>query len=74
MEMNLSDIGWPECMIQCNDALAGLQPGEDLIFTVGDADVLNNMLLLIRNKRNVRCVVYRLSSFYQIRVNRIQKD
>ncbi len=71
MEIDLSDIVWPVCMLQCNEALTRLPPGEDLIITVCDPDVVTNILLLIKSQPDLRSTNFKEAEFYRISVHRM---
>ena len=72
MEFDLRGTEWPECVIRCNDALARLQPGKDVVFIVEGADVLSNILLLVKSKPNCTYVQSQCADFYQIHVMHAQ--
>jgi TusA-related sulfurtransferase len=70
MEINLNDIVWPVSVIQCNEALARLEPGEDLTITVSDPDVVHNIVLLIRSRSDLQFDQHQDSDTFQISVHR----
>jgi TusA-related sulfurtransferase len=74
MEIDLSDIVWPACVLRCNEALKQLQPGEDLTLTVCDPGVVKNILLLIKSQPDLRFKQCQESESYQIRVHRMGKN
>lgn len=72
MEINLSDMVWPVCVLRCNDTIARLQPGETLSIIVSDPDMVNNILLLIKSKPDLEYNSTPESGSYRIMVNRIK--
>jgi TusA-related sulfurtransferase len=75
MEINLGDMVWPMCVLRCNEALTRLQPGEDLTITVGDPDVVNNVLLLIKSQpdfRSMKSFKSQESGCHRITVHRME--
>jgi TusA-related sulfurtransferase len=70
MEINLSDIVWPVCVLRCHEALKQLQPGEDLNLTVCDPDVVHNILLLIKSQPDLRFKQSQQLESYRIMVHR----
>ncbi len=74
MEINLRDIVWPVCVIQCNEALTRLEPGEDLTIIVSDPDVADNIVLLINSRPDLRFRQHRGSRSYRLSVHRLKID
>jgi TusA-related sulfurtransferase len=74
MEIDLRDIVWPVSVIQCNEALTRLEPGGDLTITVSDPDVVQNIVLLINSRPDLRFDRCRRSDSYQLHVNRSATD
>jgi TusA-related sulfurtransferase len=70
MEINLKDIVWPVCVIQSNEALTRLEPGEDLTFTVNDPDVVDNIVLLIKSRSDLEFDQSLKKGTYEISVHR----
>jgi TusA-related sulfurtransferase len=73
MEIDLRDIVWPVCVIQCNEALTRLETGEDLTITVSDPDVVHNIVLLIKSRPDLEFNQHQKSDRYQIGVHRLMK-
>jgi TusA-related sulfurtransferase len=73
MEINLRDIVWPVCVIQCNEALSRIEPGADLTITVSDPDVVDNIVLLIKNQPDLQFEQRQELKVYQISVHRLTK-
>lgn len=71
MEINLRDIVWPVCVIQCSEALAQLEPGDDLTITVSDPDVVHNIVLLINSRPDLRFDQRRTADSYRLDVHRL---
>lgn len=71
MEIDLTDIVWPVCVIQCNEALTRLEPGDDLTITVSDPDVVHNIVLLIKSRPDLQFDQHRESRSFRIRVHRL---
>jgi TusA-related sulfurtransferase len=71
MEINLRDIVWPVCVIQCSEALARLEPGDDLTITVSDPDVVHNIVLLINSRPDLRFDQSRTADSYRLDVHRL---
>jgi TusA-related sulfurtransferase len=74
MEIDLRDIVWPVCVIQCNEALARLEAGEDLTITVSDPDVVHNIVLLIKSRPDLKFDQFQESDSCQISVHRMMKN
>ena len=47
MELNLSEIVWPICLLKCNATLQQMKPGDYLLIIVEDADVVENLIQII---------------------------
>jgi TusA-related sulfurtransferase len=71
MEIDLTDIVWPVCVIQCNEALTRLEPGDDLAITVSDPDVVHNIVLLIKSRPDLQFDQQRESRSFRICVHRL---
>jgi len=74
MEINLTDIVWPVCVIQCSEALARLEPGENLTITVSDPDVVLNIVLLIKSRPDLQFDQHQETDTHQISVRRLMQD
>ncbi len=74
MEIDLRDIVWPVSVIQCNEALTRLEPGDDLSITVSDPDVVHNIALLINSRPDLRFDQCRKSDSYHLNVHRLATD
>jgi TusA-related sulfurtransferase len=74
MEIDLRDIVWPVSVIQCNEALTRLEPGDDLTIMVSDPDVVHNIVLLINSRPDLRFDQCRKSDSYQLNVHRLATD
>ena len=74
MEINLRDIVWPVCVIQCNEALTRLEPGADLTIIVSDPDVVDNIVLLIKSQPDLEFEQRRESESFQISVHKLLKN
>jgi len=74
MEIDLRDIVWPVSVIQCNEALTRLEPGDDLTVTVSDPDVVHNIVLLINSRPDLRFDQCRKSDSYHLNVHRLATD
>jgi len=72
MEINLSYMIWPVCLLRCNETLSRLQPGETLSVIVSDPDMVNNILLLIKSQPDLQYNKSRESGSYRITVNRMR--
>jgi TusA-related sulfurtransferase len=68
MEINLKGIVWPVSVIQCNEAITRLKPGEDLGIIVSDPDVVENIVLLIKSRPELVFDQCRESHSYRISV------
>lgn len=71
MEIDLTDIVWPVCVIQCNEALTRLEPGDDLTITVTDPDVVHNIVLLIKSRPDLQFDQHDEFRSFRIRVHRL---
>jgi TusA-related sulfurtransferase len=74
MEIDLRDMVWPVSVIQCNETLTRLEPGDDLTITVSDPDVFHNIVLLINSRPDLRFDQCRKSDSYQLNVHRLAMD
>ena len=74
MEINLRDIVWPVCVIQCNEALTRLEPGADLTIIVSDPDVVDNIVLLIKSQPDLEFEQRREFESFQISVHKLLKN
>jgi TusA-related sulfurtransferase len=74
MEINLKEIVWPVNVIQCNEALAQLEPGDYLTITVSDLDVIDNIVMLIKSRPDLEFDQSRENEEYRIRVCRQTKS
>jgi TusA-related sulfurtransferase len=74
MEIDLRDMVWPVSVIQCNEVLTRLEPGDDLTITVSDPDVVHNVVLLIKSRPDLRFDQCRKSDSYQLNVHRLAMD
>jgi TusA-related sulfurtransferase len=71
MEMNLTEIAWPLSVLQCNEALNQLQPGEELNLTVRDPGVIANIVLLIKSREDLRFQQFRQSGSHRLMIHRV---
>jgi len=70
MEIDLRDIIWPVSVLRCYEALARLEPGQDLAIAISDRDVVNNVILLIKSRPELEFDQCGESHNYHIRVRR----
>jgi TusA-related sulfurtransferase len=70
MEIDLKDLIWPVSVLQCHEALARLEPGQNLAIAISDPDVVNNVILLIKSRPELEFDQFGESHNYQIRVRR----
>jgi TusA-related sulfurtransferase len=70
MEIDLQNFVWPICVMKCNEALLHLRPGEALTIDVADPDVVRNIILLIKSRRDLHFNRRRRARLYRIRVRR----
>ena len=70
LQLNLDDLPWPVNVLKFNQALDGLQAGDDMIATVKDRDVVSNLQLLLRSQPDLHFRVIRTDTVYRIQVAR----
>jgi TusA-related sulfurtransferase len=72
MEIDLSELVWPVCVLRCNEVLTQLQPGEELVITLCDPDVVKNVLLLVKSQPDLRSTQSQEKEFHRITVHRMK--
>jgi hypothetical protein len=68
--INLEDTPWPMSILKFNRALSEMQPGDDMIATLSDADVITNLLQLLRHHPGVGFTVSSSGSDFCIEVKK----
>ena len=51
--INLENIPWPISVLKFNQAVSEMNPGEQIIASLKDADVVTNLLQLLRHQPDV---------------------
>jgi TusA-related sulfurtransferase len=70
LRINLEDIPWPVNVLKFNQALHGLQPGDDMTVTINDKDVLGNLELLLSRQSDLSFDITGRRGEYRIRIKK----
>lgn len=68
MELNLSEIVWPICLLKCNATLQQMKPGGHLLINVEDADMVDNLVKIITSYPDLTHDVVKADGSCQIMV------
>lgn len=68
--LNLEDTPWPMSILKFNRALSEMKPGDDMTATISDADVITNLLQLLRHHPGVGFTVSSSGSNFCVEVKR----
>jgi hypothetical protein len=68
--INLEDTPWPISILKFNQAVSELKPGDDMIAFINDADVIANLLQLLRHQPGVGFTVSFAGSDFCIEVKK----
>ena len=70
LHIDIEDLPWPVNVLKFNQAVYEMQPGDDMIATIKDADVVSNLRLLLSNQSDLRFNVSQKNTDYRIRVTK----
>ncbi len=70
MELNLSEIVWPICLLKCDAALNQLNVGEELNLVIKDVDLIKTLANIIKSYPGLTWEVGSDGDYYHIKVNR----
>ena len=70
LHINLEDLPWPVSVLKFNQAVYDMQPGDDMVATIKDANVVSNLRLLLGGQPDVRFEMSRTDTDYRIRVSK----
>ena len=68
LQLHLEDLPWPVSVLKFNQVVHDMQPGDDMIATMIDADVVGNLQQLLGCQPELRFEVSRTDADYCIRV------
>ncbi len=70
LQIHLEKHPWPVNVLKFNQAVYDMQPGDDLLATVNDADVVGNLQQLLSSQAEVDFDVFQTNSDYRIRITK----
>jgi TusA-related sulfurtransferase len=70
LHINLEDLPWPVNVLKFNQAVYEMQPGDDMIATVNDADVVGNLRQLLSSQSELRFAVFQTDADYRIEITK----
>jgi TusA-related sulfurtransferase len=70
LHINLEDLPWPVNVLKFNQAVYEMQPGDDMIATINDADVVGNLQQILSSQSELRFDVSQTNADYRIRVTK----
>ncbi|WP_319406701.1 hypothetical protein [uncultured Desulfosarcina sp.] len=68
LHINLEDLPWPVSVLKFNQVVYEMQPGDNMIATIKDADVVSNLRLLLGSQPDVNFDLSQTDTHYRIRV------
>lgn len=68
LHINLEDLPWPLNVLKFNQAIYEMQPGDDMIATIKDPDVVGNLQLLLSSQVELYFDVSQADTDFLIRV------
>jgi TusA-related sulfurtransferase len=68
LHINLEDFPWPVNVLKFNQAIYEMQPGDDMIATIKDPDVVGNLQLLLSSQTGLHFDVSQADTDFLIRV------
>lgn len=68
LHINLEDLPWPLNVLKFNQAIYEMQPGDDMIATIKDPDVVGNLQLLLSSQVELNFDVSQADTDFLIRV------
>jgi TusA-related sulfurtransferase len=70
LHINLEQFPWPVNILKFNQAVYDMRPGDDMIATINDADVVGNLQQLLSSQAEVVFDVFQTNTDYRIRVTK----
>lgn len=70
LHINLEDLPWPVNVLKFNQVVYDMQPGDDMIATIKDADVVGNLQQLLVSQPELHFDVSQTDTDYRIRVTK----
>ncbi len=70
-KLDLTEVLWPECLLQCKSALDNMGSGKEIDILVNDVDVLVNLSLLIEHSQCEIMKKHQSGNCYQMHVKKI---
>lgn len=70
LHIHLENLPWPVNVLKFNQAVYDMQPGDDMLATISDADVVGNLQQLLSSQAEVDFDVFRTHTDYRIRVTK----
>jgi TusA-related sulfurtransferase len=68
LHINLEDLPWPLNVLKFNQAIYEMQPGDDMIATIKDPDVVGNLQFLLSSQVELYFDVSQADTDFLIRV------
>jgi TusA-related sulfurtransferase len=70
LQINLENLPWPVNLLKFNQAVYDMQPGDDMLATVNDSNVVGNLRQLLSSQAEVVFDVFQTNSDYRIRITK----
>jgi TusA-related sulfurtransferase len=70
LHLNLEELPWPVNVLKFNQVVYDMQPGDDMIATIKDADVVGNLQQLLDSQPELHFDVSQTDEDYRIRVTK----
>ena len=70
LHLHLEDLPWPVNVLKFNQAVYDMQPGDDMLATLNDLDVVGNLQQLLSSQAEVYFDVFQTNTDYRIRVTK----
>jgi hypothetical protein len=70
LRINLENLPWPVNILTFNRVVYDMQPGDDMIASLNDVDVVGNLQQLLSNQAEVDFDVFQTNANYRIRVTK----
>lgn len=70
LHINLENLPWPVNVLKFNQAVYDMQPGDDMLATINDANVVGNLQQLLSSQTEVDFDVFQTKIDYRIRVTK----
>ncbi len=71
-KINLIGVGWPVCLLECQNALNALDTGEELEVKVQDPEVLQELVMIAERSGRHRVSHHHEGTCYRIHIWRKQ--